>query len=295
MERGMALNFLCLAASVLLTRRAFNILPDHIVFISLHAMMKEFLILTFLATWCFTAFLLALQWLATGDESTTIPGDFTIIKWLLWIWFGLDGTGIEASVQFHAILGPGLTIAFAFLGNTLFLTILVSLLTNRFSEIVTSETVEIQFRHAVLTFEGVKSDAIFAYPPPFNLFALAILLPLRFILSPRTYHLTHVTLVRIFNAPLLLAIGLCERHRQWTTVSGRKLSRPWQFTGFSPHGDIQAVFDVEPPLYVQVEADELDGLSEMGFSDNDAVSRLSREMRPPVVFSLSNAKVGRPR
>ncbi|EEU34009.1 uncharacterized protein NECHADRAFT_72149 [Fusarium vanettenii 77-13-4] len=295
MERGMALNFLCLAAPVLLTRLAFNILPDHIVFISLHAMMKEFLILTFLATWCFTGFLLALQWLATGDESTTIPGDFTIIKWLLWIWFGLDGTGIEASVQFHAILGPGLTIAFAFLGNTLFLTILVSLLTNRFSKIVTSETVEIQFRRAVLAFEGVKSDAIFAYPPPFNLFALAILLPLRFILSPRTFHFTHITLVRISNAPLLLVIGLYERHRQWATVSGRKSSRPWQFTGFSPHGDIQAVFDVEPPLYVQEEADELDGLSEMGFSDNDAVSRLSREMRPPVVFSLSNAKVGSPR
>ncbi|KAJ4229208.1 hypothetical protein NW759_003934 [Fusarium solani] len=295
MERGMALNFLCLAAPVLLTRLAFNILPDHIVFISLHAMMKEFLILTFLATWCFTGFLLALQWLATGDESTTIPGDFTIIKWLLWIWFGLDGTGIEASVQFHAILGPGLTIAFAFLGNTLFLTILVSLLTNRFSKIVTSETVEIQFRRAVLTFEGVKSDAIFAYPPPFNLFALVILLPLRCILSPRTFHLTHVTLVRISNAPLLLVIGLYERHRQWATVSGRKSSRPWQFTGFSPHGDIQAVFEVEPPLYVQEEADELDGLSEMGFSDNDAVSRLSREMRPPVVFSLSNAKVGSPR
>ncbi|UPL02007.1 hypothetical protein LCI18_012941 [Fusarium solani-melongenae] len=295
MERGMALNFLCLAAPVLLTRLAFNILPDHIVFISLHAMMKEFLILTFLATWCFTGFLLALQWLATGDESTTIPGDFTIIKWLLWIWFGLDGTGIEASVQFHAILGPGLTIAFAFLGNTLFLTILVSLLTNRFSKIVTSETVEIQFRRAVLTFEGVKSDAIFAYPPPFNLFALAILLPLKFTLSPRTFHLTHVTLVRIANAPLLLVIGLYERHRQWATVSGRKSSRPWQFTGFSPHGDIQAVFEVEPPLYVQEEADELDGLSEMGFSDNDAVSRLSREMRPPVVFSLSNAKVGSPR
>ncbi|KAI8656334.1 hypothetical protein NCS56_01237100 [Fusarium sp. Ph1] len=294
-ERGMALNFLCLAAPVLLTRLAFNILPDHIVFISLHAMMKEFLILTFLATWCFTGFLLALQWLATGDESTTIPGDFTIIKWLLWIWFGLDGTGIEASVQFHAILGPGLTIAFAFLGNTLFLTILVSLLTNRFSKIVTSETVEIQFRRAVLTFEGVKSDAIFAYPPPFNLFTLAILLPLRLILSPRTFHLTHVALVRISNAPLLLVIGLCERHRQWTTVSGRKSSRPWQFTGFSPHGDIQAVFEIEPPLYVQEEADELDGLSEMGFSDNDAVSRLSREMRPPVVFSLSSAKVGSPR
>ncbi|KAJ3541584.1 hypothetical protein NM208_g4539 [Fusarium decemcellulare] len=292
MERGMALNLLCLAAPILLTRLAFNILPDHIVFISLHAMMKEFLILTFLATWCFTGFLLALQWLAAGDDSAAIPGDFTIIKWLLWIWFGLDGTGIEASVQFHAVLGPGLTIAFAFLGNTLFLTILVSLLTNRFSKIVTSETVEIQFRRAVLTFEGVKSDAIFAYPPPFNLFALAILLPLRFFISAHVFHSTHIMLVRITNAPLLFLINLYEWQRPWATVSsaGGKPSRRWQFTGFSPHGDIQAVFEVEPPLYVQEEADELDGLSEMGFSDNDAVSRLSREMRPPVVFFTQQCK-----
>ncbi|KAF4456892.1 hypothetical protein F53441_1103 [Fusarium austroafricanum] len=286
---GTAHNVLCIAAPILLTRLAFNILPDHIVFISIHAMMKEFLILTFLAIWCFTGFLLALQWLAPGDGS--IPGDFTIIKWLLWIWFGLDGTGIQASVQFHAILGPALMIAFAFLGNTLFLTILVSLLTNRFSNIVTSEAVEIQFRKAVLTFEGVKSDAIFAYPPPFNLFALLLLLPLKFFVSPLDFYTIHVLLARIANAPLLLIVSFYERRRLWTFGDVNTSSRRWTFTGFSPHGDIQAVFEVDTPAEVLREADELDGLSEMGFSDGDAVSRLSREreIRAPVVFSLSNA------
>ncbi|KAM0542989.1 hypothetical protein ACHAPJ_012546 [Fusarium lateritium] len=288
MENSMALNVLCLAAPILLTRLAFNILPDHIVFISLHAMMKEFLILTFLALWCFTGFLLALQWLAPGDS--TIPGDFTVIKWLLWIWFGLDGTGIEASVQFHAVLGPALTIAFAFLGNTLFLTILVSLLTNRFSNIITSEAAEIQFRRAVLTFEGVKSDAIFAYPPPINLFALLLLLPLKFFVSSYAFHAIHVLLVRIANAPILLIISFYERQRLWVGSSDAvKPPRRWRFTGFSPHGDIQAVFEVDAPAHVLREADELDGLSEMGFSDGDAVSRISREIRTPVVFALSNA------
>ncbi len=59
-------------------------------------------------------------------------------------------------------------ISFAFIGNTLFLTILVSMLTNTFSKIAGNATAEIQFRRAVLTFEGVKSDAIFAYRPPFK-------------------------------------------------------------------------------------------------------------------------------
>ena len=39
---------------------------------------------------------------------------------MLWVWFGLDGTGIQRSVDFHWLLGPILMVAFAFLGNTLF-------------------------------------------------------------------------------------------------------------------------------------------------------------------------------
>ena len=52
-------------------------------------------------------------------------------------------------------------VSFAFLGNTLFLTILVSMLSNTFASIVKNATAEIAFRRTVLTFEGVKSDAIF--------------------------------------------------------------------------------------------------------------------------------------
>ncbi|KAH7114574.1 hypothetical protein B0J13DRAFT_600146 [Dactylonectria estremocensis] len=288
---GIALHVLCVAAPVLLTRIAFNLMPDNIVFISLHAMMKDFMVLTFLAGWCVAGFFLALQWLVMNDDSTTGPKWYTVVKWLLWIWFGLDGTGIEESVQFHVILGPALMVAFAFLGNTLFLTILVALLTNTFSRIVAAETAEIQFRRAVQTFEGVKSDAIFAYPPPFNLLALIILLPLKFLVSPRTFHTIHVAMVRVLNAPTLLLITIYERRRIWaqTTTGGSKSFLRWQFTGFSPHGDIQAVFEAEAPLVVQEEADELDGLSEMGFSDHDIVSRPSREIKPPAAFLLGSA------
>ncbi|KAH6894749.1 nonselective cation channel [Thelonectria olida] len=288
---GIAFHVLCVAAPVLLTRVAFNLMPDNIVFISLHAMMKDFLVLTFLAVWCVTGFFLALQWLVMNDGSATGPKWYTVTKWLLWIWFGLDGTGIEESVQFHVILGPALMVAFAFLGNTLFLTILVALLTNTFSRIVAAETAEIQFRRAVQTFEGVKSDAIFAYPPPFNLLALIILLPLKFFVSPRAFHTIHVAMVRVLNAPTLLLINIYERRRIWTQTAtgGSKSFLRWQFTGFSPHGDIQAVFEAEPPPVVQEEADELDRLSEMGFSD-DLISRSSREIKQPVVFRLGNAK-----
>src|SRR6195952_1411652 len=147
-----------------------------------------------------------MTWLSDGTHQP-----ITISKWMLWVWFGLDGTGIQRSVDFHWLLGPILMVAFAFLGNTLFLTILVSMLSTTFSTIVSNATAEIQFRRAVLTLEGVKSDAIFAYQPPFNILALLILLPMKFILTPRWFHKINVAAVRTLNAPLLLVIGLIER------------------------------------------------------------------------------------
>ncbi|KAL2206840.1 hypothetical protein CC79DRAFT_1343109 [Sarocladium strictum] len=249
-NQGYALSILCLAAPVLLTRMAFTLMPDNIVFISLHALMKDFMFLTFLALWCFLGFLLALQWLIGNDDGTDQlkPGWTEACKWLLWIWFGLDGTGIEESVRFDVVLGPVLMIAFAFLGNTLFLTILVAMLTNTFSKIVANEAAEIQFRRAALTFQAVKSDSIFSYPPPCNIAALIILLPLKLWLSPRAFHTVNVAMIRIINAPTLLLVHVYERIflRPYAEPTRKSVFLKWNFTGFSPHGDIHAVF-LNPP------------------------------------------------
>ncbi|KAM0280052.1 hypothetical protein ACHAQH_004247 [Verticillium albo-atrum] len=245
---GLGLKLLCIAAPVLLTRLAFNLMPDNIVFISLHAMMKDFTLLTFLALWCFTGFLLAMQWLIdANDNSSVTPSWATTGKWMLWIWFGLDGTGVDQSVDFHLILGPALMIAFAFLGNTLFLTILVAMLTNTFSKIIADEAAEIQFRRTVLAFEGVKSDAIFAYPPACNVLALAVLLPLKMVVSARRFHDVHVALVRAVNAPTLLLIALYERRFFAVRRPAKAWFVNWRLAGLSPQGDVQAVFKMAPP------------------------------------------------
>ncbi|KAK2021432.1 nonselective cation channel [Colletotrichum zoysiae] len=286
---GHGLHILPLAAPILLTRVAFNIAPDNVVLISLHAMMKDFLLLSFLACWCFMGFLLALQWLIdSNDNFNETPSWFTIGKWMLWIWFGLDGTGIEESVQFHIVLGPALMIGFAFLGNTLFLTILVAMLTNTFSKIIADETAEVQFRRAVLAFEGVKSDAIFAYPPPFNIFALATLLPLRLLVSPAAFHRVNVALVRALNLPTLLLIGLYERRRfsrrSRAGAAGSSLLS-WAFAGFSPHGDVRAVFETPPPPHVADLIEQLDKLGDEGESVAEhAVPRLSLDLGRPTLW-----------
>jgi hypothetical protein len=244
-----AIDYLSIAAPVLIPRLGFNLMSENMLFVSLRAMVANFTLLSFLAVWCFAGFLLAMKWLSNGAHTS-----ITISKWMLWVWFGLDGTGIQRSVEFHWLLGPILMVTFAFLGNTLFLTILVSMLSKTFSDIATNASAEVQFRRAVLTFEGVKSDAIFSYQPPFNIVALCLLLPLKFILSPRWFHKVNVAAVRTVNAPLLLFINIYERRNLWRENSRTFGSlRPRSALGFlgisrfSAHGDIQACFDSEPP------------------------------------------------
>lgn len=150
-------------------------------------------------------------------------------------------------------------VTFAFLGNTLFLTILVSMLSNTFSTIVANATAEIAFRRAVLTLEGVKGDAIFAYQPPFNIIALFILVPMRFLVNARWFHKIHVASVRAINSPILLFIALLERRLLWPESrymqdspehlpkKGRSRGWFWEKWKITTHSDIQAVFEIEPP------------------------------------------------
>ena len=257
-----AIDILSIGAPVLVPRLGFNFMSENMLFVSLRAMVASFTLLSFLTVWCFGGFLLAMKWLSNGTHTT-----ITISKWMLWVWFGLDGTGIQRSVEFHWLLGPILMVTFAFLGNTLFLTILVAILSKNFSDIATNASAEIQFGRAVLTFEGVKSDAIFSYPPPFNILALCLLLPLKFVVSARWFHKVNVAAVRTINAPLLLLISVYERRALWRfpnrkALGSLKLRGTLGFGGisrFSVHGDIQAVFDSEPPPSLMARSSETDG------------------------------------
>lgn len=283
-----ALDILAIAAPILFPRLAFNLMPENMLFIALRAMVKEFTALSLIAVWCFGGFLLALKWLSMGSSHVDFddsPNSITISKWMLWIWFGLDGTGIEEAPTFHEILGPTLMVVYAFLGNTLFLTVLVSILSNTFSQIAADATAEIQFRRAVSTFEGVKSDSLFSYMPPFNLFAFILLLPLKFVLTPRWFHKINITIVRVLNAPLLIGIALYERRSLWKPARKRNVGGPakrgrWGFwNSFNVHAEIQAVFDEDPPQEVLDKIDEEDDLED-AILENSFAGLRSRSISP---------------
>ena len=79
--------------------------------------------------------------------------------------------------------------------------------------------------------------------------------------------------MRTLNAPLLLIIGLLERRTLWAGNQRQKEAEQlprleiraglWDFSrGFSVHGDIQAVFDAEPPQEIEELIENDDDLSQ---------------------------------
>ncbi|KAK5114327.1 hypothetical protein LTR62_002578 [Meristemomyces frigidus] len=293
----LALDVLSMAAPILLPRLAFCLMPENMLFISLRAMMADFTFLTLIACWCFGGFLLSMRWLSEGQDGYSTHSFIGIAKWMLWIWFGLDGTGIQRSAEFHWFLGPTLMITFAFLGNTLFLTILVAMLSNTYTNLAQNATAEIQFRRAVLTFEGVKSDALFAYRPPFNILALLILLPMKWILTPRWFHKVNITAVRILNAPILFLVSLYERRYLWKR--SRMLNPPRRHTWltmwerFGAHGELQAVFETEPPQEVVDEMDDVDDILGGDVWDNGYVNALRARRGSRAMSDASGGIFGR--
>ncbi|KAL7417287.1 hypothetical protein BDY24DRAFT_438375 [Mrakia frigida] len=227
----LAFDTLACGAALLFPRLAFSFVQNHVIIIALKAMMHDFVKFMAFAVICFSGFFFALSTL--GSEWTSKS-----IIWLMaQIWFGsscslcFSSTRLAASTEsplspfirswpdlsfqssasFHPIFGPLLLISYAAFCSTLLLTILISILSNRFAEISQNAAEEKCFQSALSTVGGVKGDAIFSYIIPLNIPAAVILGPLSFVLTPRAFHRTNVFLIRVSTFPLLIAISLYER------------------------------------------------------------------------------------
>ncbi|KAH8983178.1 hypothetical protein EDB86DRAFT_3106522 [Lactarius hatsudake] len=217
------------------------------------------------------------------------------------IWFGLDAAGFEKAPDFNKTIGPILMVTYACLSNTLLLTVLVSILSHTFSTISEDAAAEAMFRRAVSTIEGVKADSLFSYQPPINLFALWILLPASYTLTPRWFHKVNVFLIRflssnltglcfqadgspqINNFPILLTIAFYERQAKKTGSVGvgetlvatterfietlpRNMRRWTLLENFLPGGgsDIDAIFELEEQLDSALDTHDSGALPPMG-------------------------------
>ncbi|KAI5985999.1 hypothetical protein EDD15DRAFT_2300240, partial [Pisolithus albus] len=188
----LAFDILACAGCVLVPRcPGFYAITNNVVILALRAMISEFVFFICIAATCFSGLLLTLYTISNGRW--TVSG----IAWLIvQIWFGNT---------------------YLTLSNTLLLTILISILSNTAARIDASDTFKYLFQHTIPTIEGVKSDALFSYQPPFNLLALLILKPATYLLSPRQLHSANVFLIRLTSFPVLVVIALYER---WLVAPG---------------------------------------------------------------------------
>ncbi|KAF2838727.1 hypothetical protein M501DRAFT_1057989 [Patellaria atrata CBS 101060] len=107
-------------------------------------------------------------------------------------------------------LGKALLTLFLFICHFLIVTILITVLTNSFMAVVQNANEEHQYLFAVNTISMVKSDALFSYVAPSNIFGW-FLSPLRWVMSFRRYVKLNRMLIKITHSPLLIGIFLYER------------------------------------------------------------------------------------
>ncbi|KAJ2918690.1 hypothetical protein MD484_g1789, partial [Candolleomyces efflorescens] len=257
--KALGVDMLALIACLLFPRILFVTFKNSLMVLSLRAMLMQFFFLMCIAVFCFCGFLYALWTLGRNGPNYELG---EIGWWMLDLWFGLDASGFQNATQFHPILGPILMVIYACLSNTLLLTVLVSILSNTFAKINEDAAAEAMFRRAVLTIEGVKADSLFSYQPPVNLFAVCVMLPLSYILSPRWFHKVNVFMIRTTNFPILVLISFYERQSKAAgtvkfteTVSHfterifetlpRVFKRMTIFEGFAgSEADIEAIFEI---------------------------------------------------
>ncbi|KAF8640326.1 hypothetical protein AX16_010221 [Volvariella volvacea WC 439] len=208
-----AFDILSCGACILFPRLAFFAISNNVVILSLRVMISQFVFFIGIAAVCFSGLLFTLWTLSKDNPTEHERWTMKSIAWLMvQIWFGNVSLSFAQASSFHPLFGPILMIGFAALSNTLLLTILISILSNTVARIDAKATQEYLFQFAISTIEGVKSDALFSYQPPFNILAFLILKPASFVLTPRALHTLNVFLIKFTNLPVLLLISLYERH-----------------------------------------------------------------------------------
>ena len=110
----------------------------------------------------------------------------------------------------YNVLGKAILTLFLFICHFLIVTILITVLTNSFMAIVQNANDEHQFVFAVNAISMVKSDALFSYVAPTNVFAW-ILTPLRFSMPFRQFMWLNRLAIKITHFPVLFLIYAYER------------------------------------------------------------------------------------
>lgn len=141
---------------------------------------------------------------------------FRDMTWILTkIFFGSSYVGFDYMDAIDPIFGPPLMIIFVTLTSILLTGSLTGMLSNSFSRVITHAKEEYLYVYSVYVLEASTSNRLTHFYPPFNLVALIIFRPIRFI-YPQVgkYRAGRIILLRATHLPIVGAIKLYELIRR---------------------------------------------------------------------------------
>ncbi|CAN6669889.1 hypothetical protein TRVA0_042S00606 [Trichomonascus vanleenenianus] len=143
-----------------------------------------------------------------GRDSFTINRMFWL---LISVFFGSSYAGFEASSIISPTFGPSLMLIFVTLTNILLVTVLVSILSNKFSVMMlrAREEYVLLFASTVVESISTATDRLTYFYPPLNLIGLAIR-PFRLLLTHDQYRAVRIIVIKTTHWPFALSIACYE-------------------------------------------------------------------------------------
>lgn len=222
--------------AILLFPRVFSLLSIYpyygILLPCLKTLTKDFVKFTTIIAICYFGFLTTFAFLGRGDFTTNE------MFWLLVrVFFGSSFAGFDEAPKIHPMFGSLLMLVFVMLTNVLLLTVLISILSTRFSKMMNNAREEYTLLFAENVVEATSDRVTYLYPP-LNLIPL-LLRPLRPFLSKNQQRQVKIVTLKVTHFPLVLLIWSFENfvvfyHRQMNRRAEKrwvKRRRVWEDEG----------------------------------------------------------------
>ncbi|KAK3841978.1 MAG: hypothetical protein J3R72DRAFT_444140 [Linnemannia gamsii] len=195
--------------AILLWPRLFAALDHYRFFgtmlIVLRQMLLDAMLFLALSTIFYIGFLQAFYGL---HDNTKTYGE---IAWLLLqVFFGSAFLGFEEADELSELFGAPLMVLFVAISVLMLYTLLISIFSQTFSEVSANAKEEFMFLFSVKVMEEVKSDALYEFQPPFNIFAGLVVWPCSLIFSSDVVGRISRVLLRFFFFPELVCIWIFE-------------------------------------------------------------------------------------
>lgn len=137
---------------------------------------------------------------------------FDKMSWLLIrVFFGSSGTGFDTASVISPIFGPPLMLAFVTLTNILLITVLISILSQKFSDTMLRAKQEYALHFSSAVVQSVNtSERVTYFYPPVNILGI-LLRPLRLILDHDQYRELRIRVLQSTHWPFVIIVWAFEK------------------------------------------------------------------------------------